>query len=100
MQGHDTWRDKLDARSYHVECLQCGCTFEATRNDASFCSARCRVAYSKQPQKLTNQLNAIEAFGNSLYGIASKYKRNKRVFEAFMLLAKQINQALAAFETD
>lgn len=98
MQSHDTERVKMDDRDYRVECVQCGQTFEARRSDASFCSARCRVAYSREPEKLNNQINAINAFGRSLWGIANKHKRNQRVYEAFKGLAKAVNQALQVFE--
>lgn len=100
MQSPDTERIHLDAGSWSVQCPQCKRWFEARRSDATFCCANCRVAYSREPQKLLNTLEHLRALGISVYGIADKYRYNQQVFEAMQELAKQVNAALSTFEID
>jgi len=78
MQGHDTDRVKFDNRDYSVACTECGKRFEATRSDASFCTARCRVRYSKRPEKLNNAIESLGTFALQAREIASRYPTNKR----------------------
>ena len=83
MQGKDTDRLKMDARDYSITCHQCGDTFEATRSDASYCSARCRVRASREPQKRLNALEALEAMRVQINAMARKYKGDPEFMKKF-----------------
>lgn len=98
MQGHDTERYKIDDWTYEVTCLQCGKKFESRRNDATFCSAKHRVAFGKEPQKRLNALKSIKDDGHRLINMAEKYKRDNEVFEAMKQLRDRLNYALSVFE--
>lgn len=98
MQSPDTERIKHDARDYAVMCLQCDQPFEAKRSDATFCSANCRVAYSREPKKLENALLGLQSDIIRFRTLAYKYRRNQRVFEQFVLLQKELNGIIAIFE--
>lgn len=100
MQGHDTDRIKNDARDYSVVCLQCGSEFEATRSDATFCSAKCRVARSQEPKKLANALAYIELIGRTILSYSVRYRKNERVYQAVKALHVIIGKALANFEQE
>jgi len=93
MQGHDTDRLHMDAKDYSVTCLQCGNTFEATRSDATFCSARCRVAHSREPQKLANALQRLEDMRFQVIGLAEKYKGNPDILQALVMLKSAVASA-------
>lgn len=99
-QSHDTDRTKFDTRDYSVQCVQCGKYFAATRSDASFCSARCRVAHSREPQKLANALEDLRFSGIRARDVARKYSRSGKAFEAMQELSRQVNAALAEFEQE
>lgn len=99
MQGHDTDRRKIDDRDYRCECLQCGKSFEAQRSDASFCSPKCRVAFSREPKKLEHAIEAVDAFGEQILAYSHKYSRNDRMFQAMVILQRKINAAVANFES-
>jgi protein-arginine kinase activator protein McsA len=99
MQGKDTDRWKMDDRDYSVRCLQCGQTFEAKRSDATFCSARCRVSYSREPQKLLNAIEEMRSMGYRTRDISGKYSTNKQVYETLMHLQSQVRIALQNMET-
>lgn len=90
----------MDDRCYRVECLQCGDTFEATRSDATFCSARCRVAYSREPEKMRKFIEHLDVLGRMLDRQARKYYRSKAVFEAMQQLHKSLGASLERFEGD
>jgi len=96
--NHDTDRTKFDDRDYSVVCFQCGETFEATRSDASFCSAKCRVAYGREPQKLQNAIDDLEAVELRIAYLTEKYKHNTKMFEAVKSLAVTVNAAVRSFE--
>lgn len=98
MQGHDTDRTKFDSRDYSVTCLECGGTFEAKRSDATFCTPKCRVRWSKRPEKLNNAIDALAGFGFNCKDIASRYPSNARVEAALIELRRQIDIALANME--
>lgn len=98
MQGHDTERIKYDERDYGVTCLECGQSFEAKRSDATFCSARCRVRYSKRPEKLNNAIELLRFYGINARDIAGHYSTNARVETALLALRSQIDAALANME--
>lgn len=98
MQAQDTYRMKFNDRDWQVECANCGKMFEATRSDASYCSARCRVDASRAPKRLQHQIDMIDSFSRSLSGIAAKYRRNQRVYDAMLTLRKAVDNALAVFE--
>jgi hypothetical protein len=100
MQGHDTNRTKFDDRDYSVECLECRETFEAKRSDATFCSARCRVRYSKRPEKLNNAIETLRMAGINARDISNKYPTNQRVETALLALRAQIDAALANMEVE
>lgn len=96
--NHEVDITKFDDRDYSVTCHQCGKTFEATRSDAAFCSARCRVRNSREPQKKANAIETLRYAGISANDIANRYPRSKDVFEAMLKLQKEIALALAKFE--
>lgn len=96
----DTIRTKVDDRCYLIECLYCGETFEATRADATYCSARCRVAASREPQRLENAIKALESYAISARQISQRYYRSPRVAEAMRRLHKEIEATLWNFETE
>lgn len=98
MQGHDTNRYKVDAGCYLVDCLQCGNRFESKRSDATFCSARCRVRYSREPQKLENAIEELKYMEARIRQIANRYPHNDRVFEAVQSLSKSAANSLGIFE--
>jgi len=95
---HDTDRTKFNSRDYSIVCFHCGQTFEATRSDASFCSAKCRVAYSREPQKLLNAIEELRAVELRLAYLSERYKRNTKMFAAVKSLAAAASAAAAAFE--
>lgn len=98
MQGQDVDRTKYDDRSYMCECAECGCQFEATRSDASFCSPKHRVAFSRRPAKLAHAIEAVDAFGEQILAYSHKYGRNDRMFQAMVILQRKINAAVDNFE--
>lgn len=100
MQGQDTRRTKYDARSWGVTCLQCGEHFEAARSDATFCSARCRVSYSREPARKQAALEALEAMARQVSEISRKYKHSQEVLEAVTKLQKAIGGSLNWFENE
>lgn len=94
MQGQiDADRTKFDDRDYSVVCFQCGNTFEATRSDASFCSAKCRMAHSREPQKLANALEDLKRMNIRVFQIAEKYKGNSAVVAELERLKKAVGAA-------
>lgn len=100
MQAHEIDRVKYDDRSYMCECAECGNQFEATRSDASFCSAKCRVAFSRRPAKRAAAIAGIEAFCHVVYEVSTKYSKNEGVFQAMLKLQRAVNNAVARFEKD
>lgn len=98
MQGHETERVKIDDWTWQVTCLQCGNTFESRRSDATFCSTKHRVAFSKEPQKKLNAIKSLEEDGYRLVNMAEKYKHSDEVFEAMKILRDRLNYALSVFE--
>jgi endogenous inhibitor of DNA gyrase (YacG/DUF329 family) len=72
-QAHDTDRLKMDDRDYSVTCKGCGATFEATRSDASFCSARCRVRWSRRPAQRLKAIEELEAMRLRLHEMEKSY---------------------------
>lgn len=93
MQGHDTDRVHMGDRDYSVVCWQCGNVFEATRSDASFCSAKCRVAHGREPQKLLNAIDDLENMRHRVMEIAEKYKGNTEILKAIFLLKSAVGAA-------
>ena len=100
MQGKNANVIKFDNRDYSCECYQCGNTFEATRSDATFCSAKCRVAYSREPKKLQNAIEALGGMAVELKRLSKKYKHSDRVMEEMLKLQKEIGIALSNFEEE
>lgn len=100
MQAHDIERTKYDDRSYICECAECGGRFEATRSDASFCSPKCRVAFSRRPVKMANAIKVIEAFCIVVSDYSTRYSRNEHVFQAMLKLQRAVNVAVSRFEKD
>lgn len=98
MQGHATERTKLDDWTWLVTCVQCGQKFESSRSDASFCSTKHRVAFSKEPQKKLNAIQSLEDEGYRLVNMAVKYKNDDEVFEAMKKLQERIKYAMSCFE--
>ncbi len=47
-----------------MTCLYCGQAFEAKRKDAKFCSAKCRVAQSRNTKSVTAKCNTIPVTDN------------------------------------
>lgn len=98
MQGHDTERLKIDDTTWQCECVQCQELFTSTRSDASFCSTRCRVAFSREPQKRLNALEEIRTMHHRLAAIQKKYNYDDEVFQQFLSLEKQIKHLVNQFE--
>lgn len=98
MQSPHTERDHIEDGVWRVECLQCGTHFESKRSDATFCSTRCRVNYSREPKKLENAIEHLQSQMVEIERIAEKYKKNDRVFEAMRKLQVRINYAVSIFE--
>lgn len=98
MQGHDTDRVKMDDRDYVCTCLQCKKTFEAKRSDATFCGAKCRVAYSREPQKRLNFLQFMKDTEYYLWQGQEKYKRDGEVFAAMTHLYHSLSLMVSEFE--
>lgn len=90
-QAQDTDRIKFDDRDYRVTCTCCGTQFEATRSDASFCSARCRVRWSKRPQQRLNAIAHVEAMAVQLRDYRSKFGADKRFLEALNTLDRAVD---------
>ena len=100
MQGHDTDRTKFDSRDYQVVCHQCGQTFEAKRSDATFCSPKCRVRFSREPQKLINAVEHINSMKFYTSDYAGRYSHNALVEEALLSLQRAIANALAEMDVN
>lgn len=99
MQAHDINRIKNDSRDYTCYCAECEKAFEATRSDASFCSSRCRVAFSRRPQKLQNALAALEQIAAQVNEMSNRYSKNQQVYEAVLELQRKIGKSLGNFES-
>lgn len=100
MQGQNADVTKMDDRDYRCVCHQCGQRFEAVRSDATFCSARCRVAFSREPKKLENAIDSLTVFGQQVLQYGERYKRNERMYQAMLNLQRKVNAAVAAFECE
>lgn len=100
MQAHEIYRNKVDDRTWLCWCVECNQRFEATRSDASFCSARCRVAFSRGAAKLDNQIMRMSMFGADLKASSAKYSKSEKLYQAMLALEKQIKSALANFQTE
>lgn len=100
MQGHDADRIKMDAGCWRVLCLQCEQEFEARRSDATFCSTRCRVAYSREPEKLNNAIAYCDQLARMLDRQAQKYYRSPRMYVAMKALRDSLTGSLARFEIE
>lgn len=96
--SHEVEIVKMDARDYVVKCLYCGNKFEASRSDAAFCSASCRVANSREPAKERKQLALFEGFANQLVTFCKKHRYNKGYYEIVKRIHAQVGHALAQFE--
>jgi predicted nucleic acid-binding Zn ribbon protein len=55
------------AQPYVKVCPQCRANFQAVRNDARFCSGKCRTAHSRTLKRVTS--------GEILYGVPPLYNR-------------------------
>lgn len=95
---HDVDITKHDARDYVVDCYQCGKSFGARRSDAAFCSTRCRVANSREPQKKANAIEDLRYSGVRAKEIAEKYPHSEEVFQAMLKLQAEVMAALRTFE--
>jgi len=73
MQGQEANRIKFDDRDYRVICVCCGTKFEATRSDASFCSARCRVRWSRRPAQRLNAIETVQSMRVQLHQMRKVY---------------------------
>jgi len=100
MQAVETERIKMGDRDWSIQCAHCGKYFEAKRSDASFCSPRCRVGFSREPQKLLNHVAMLNFWSRQVYHIALRYKRSDKVYQAMLGLQKSVNFALTVFETE
>lgn len=100
MQGTDTDRVKQGDRDYSVQCADCGNWFEATRSDASYCSPKCRKHAHRAPIRKRNAIIALQMAGRSALSTAVRYKKSDEVYQEMLKLQKQINAALALFETE
>jgi len=99
MQAKDTERRKLDDRDYSVQCVECGTWFEATRSDASYCSAKCRKRAHFAPIRRQNAMNELDQMIKRLHSIRSEYPRDKEFFERFVSLARVAAYQAASYES-
>jgi hypothetical protein len=83
---------------WSIQCVQCGQYFEAKRSDASFCSTNCRVAYSREADKIINHISWLNQVAAQVLEKSRKYKKVKDVYEATVKLQKDINAAAGMFE--
>lgn len=93
MQGKDADRTHMGEKDWQVVCYQCGKLFEAVRSDATFCSARCRVNHSREPQKLLNAIDQLESIRHQVLAIAEKYKHNSEIIKQLELLKNTVAAA-------
>lgn len=100
MPIHETDRVKVDDHTWRVQCVSCGEYFEASRYDASFCTPRCRVSFSREDGRRQALIQQIDSWGKSLERTAKKYRYNKEVFAAMIQLQRDIKFALSLFENE
>lgn len=100
MQYHDADRVKMGDADWSVQCLQCGQHFEARRSDASFCSAKCRVAYSREPQKFRNAVESVNSMAGQLLTLSRKYKSSSEMYQTMVQLQRDLTAAINNFETE
>ena len=100
MQYHDTDRIKMGDADWSVQCLQCGKQFEARRSDATFCSARCRVAYSREPEKFRNAVESVNSMASQLLTLSRKYKSSNEMYQAMLQLQRDLGAAISNFEQE
>jgi hypothetical protein len=98
MQAKDTERHKIDDRQYLVTCVECDKEFEATRSDASYCSARCRKQAHMRPVKKQSTIAEMQRIAAWLREKSYEYRYSKDVYEAMQQLANTVNFALENFE--
>lgn len=98
MQGHDIERRRLDDNTWECECRQCGKWFESKRSDASFCSSRCRVNHSREPQKRLNAIEDLKSMQSRMSEIARKYRYDDEIFQIFLSVEKTVKYCQANFE--
>jgi len=97
-QAVETQRLRIDDNTWEVECAFCGRSFTAARSDASFCCAKHRVAYSREPQKRANALEFIRSMGIQLEQMGTKYNTDDEVFKAMDNLRNKLTVILGEFE--
>lgn len=97
MQGHDINRTKMEW-GYEVDCAQCGKRFTSKRSDASFCSANCRKRSEREVERWNAWIDNLEYKGLEFVDVARKFKRSKRMYDAFLKLQRAINVAVEEFE--
>jgi len=91
-------RVRIDDFTWSVKCIKCGKTFYSRRSDACFCSARCRMRESREPQKRANALETLRYAGIDAERIAKKYRHDDEVYNAMKKLANELSYALSLFE--
>jgi len=96
--SHEVEVIKNDARDYSIKCHYCGRDFEATRSDAAFCSASCRVASSREPARQRKQLALFEGVANQLVTFCKKHRYNQEYFEIVKRIHAIVSHALSQFE--
>lgn len=90
---HDTDRVKVDDFTWRVQCVQCGTRFESRRSDASFCSAKCRVAYSREIKQFQRDLLNAEYAVQKLLDRPLRSDKSPH-YEVLTRLGKKIARAL------
>lgn len=97
MQGHDVDRVKMEW-GYEVTCAQCGKRFTSKRSDASFCNANCRKRSEREVERWNAWIDNLEFKGREFVDVARKFKRSRRMYEAFIKLQKSLQVAIEEFE--
>src|SRR4051812_4371465 len=98
MQAQDTDRTKFGDRDYSVICFNCGDTFEATRSDASFCSAKCRVAYGRRPAQRLKALDEMESMRLRIKELQHKYSSDADVLKKIQQIQSAAFHAIETIE--
>lgn len=99
MQSIDTFRTRQDGY-WTVVCAECNQSFDAKRSDASFCSSKCRVAWSRRPQKLLNAIERLREMELEVSEMAIRYRKSDKVYQAVKRLQKSVTYSMNSFETE
>jgi len=95
---HEVEKSVLRNGNYLVVCVQCGQPFEATRSDAAFHDAACRVNYRREQKRRKEEIESIEGYGRAILRLAEKYKNSEEAYRAALKAQAAVLAALNTFE--